>query len=184
MLKYNAQCQMRLLDANFSKNMHMNNKANFFWGTIALLGSHAYMQRSQIHVTTNQSWIKDCVSHNSASLFTHGQAMMSAKSIACQIIVIFVLKAASVEAKGRYFAGLGGEKEGTFMTLDKLEAIGLSRDHRIYSHVVIPPWNRPFKPGYCESWEWHTDKKYRDQRLAICHELTEGKSCLFIFTLV
>lgn len=69
---------------------------------------------------------------------------------------------------------LGNEKEGTFIPFEKLKDLGLSRDHKVYSHLVIPPWSRPFKLGYCESWEWHTDPKYRAQRLAICKELSEG----------
>jgi len=43
------------------------------------------------------------------------------------------------------------------------------------SHEVILPWLRPFKPGYCTSWEWHTDKRYRDERIALCQELSGGK---------
>lgn len=69
---------------------------------------------------------------------------------------------------------LGSEKEGTFIPFEKLKDFGLSRNHKVYSHLVIPPWSRPFKLGYCESWEWHTDQKYRAQRLAICKELSEG----------
>ncbi|XP_032236645.1 uncharacterized PE-PGRS family protein PE_PGRS3 [Nematostella vectensis] len=52
---------------------------------------------------------------------------------------------------------------------------GFTTDHKIYSHLVIPPWTRPFKIGYCTSWEWNTDRKYRDQRIAICKKFSKGK---------
>jgi hypothetical protein len=87
------------------------------------------------------------------------------------VLKLSVLALATCVAQGFF---LGSEKEGTFIPFEKLKDLGLSRDHKVYSHLVIPPWSRPFKLGYCESWEWHTDPKYRAQRLAICKELSEG----------
>ena len=73
---------------------------------------------------------------------------------------------------------MGSENKEAFIPFEKLKEFGLSRDHKIYAHLVIPPWRRPFKLGYCESWEWHTDPKYRDQRIALCKELSEGLSIM------
>lgn len=55
------------------------------------------------------------------------------------------------------------------------EGSQFEKNANVYAHLVIPPWSRPFKPGYCKSWEWHTDKKYRDKRVAICKQYAEGK---------
>jgi len=49
---------------------------------------------------------------------------------------------------------------------------GFDRDPKTFSHEVVAPWIRAFKPGYCESWEWHTDARYKQQRLKICRELS------------
>ena len=91
-------------------------------------------------------------------------------SLALQLVVVLVISGTFL-AEGFF---MGSEKEGAFISFEKLKELGLSRDHKVYSHLVIPPWRRPFKLGYCESWEWYTDKKYREQRLAICKELSEG----------
>ncbi|XP_002154477.1 uncharacterized protein LOC100214198 [Hydra vulgaris] len=52
---------------------------------------------------------------------------------------------------------------------------GFDQDPRTYSHEIVAPWKRPFKPGYCESWEWHTDPRYKEQRLQICRELSGSR---------
>ncbi|XP_031559053.1 uncharacterized protein LOC116295397 [Actinia tenebrosa] len=70
---------------------------------------------------------------------------------------------------------LGGNEKDSIGIPVQLDKLGFRQDAKVYSHLVIPPWSRPFKPGYCMSWEWNTDKRYRDQRLAICQELTKGK---------
>jgi len=49
---------------------------------------------------------------------------------------------------------------------------GFDRDPKTFAHEVVAPWIRSFKPGYCESWEWHTDSRYKQQRLKICRELS------------
>ena len=56
-----------------------------------------------------------------------------------------------------------------------IRKFGFDEDPKTFSHEVVAPWIRPFKPGYCESWEWHTDKRYRDERIRICKELSGGK---------
>jgi len=70
---------------------------------------------------------------------------------------------------------LGGSSNEGVVRFHKGSQFGFEKDPNVYAHLVIPPWNRPFKPGYCKSWEWHTDKKYRDKRVAICKQYTEGK---------
>ena len=52
---------------------------------------------------------------------------------------------------------------------------GFDQDPKTFSHEIVAPWVRPFKPGYCDSWEWHTDERYREARLKICRELSGGK---------
>ena len=59
-----------------------------------------------------------------------------------------------------------------------LRKLGFDEDPTTMSHEVILPWLRPFKPGYCTSWEWHTDKRYRDERIALCQELSGGTKSL------
>ena len=49
---------------------------------------------------------------------------------------------------------------------------GFDQDHKTFSHEIVAPWSRPFKPGYCDSWEWHTDPRYKETRLRICRELS------------
>ncbi|PFX18878.1 hypothetical protein AWC38_SpisGene16737 [Stylophora pistillata] len=73
------------------------------------------------------------------------------------------------------FLGLGGSESNAKVQFHKGSQFGFEKDPNVYAHFVIPPWNRPFKPGYCLSWEWHTDKKYRDKRVAICKQHNEGK---------
>lgn len=74
---------------------------------------------------------------------------------------------------------LGGSEKTATVRFHKGSEFGFEKNPNVYAHLVIPPWNRPFKPGYCASWEWHTDKKYRDKRIAICKQYTEGKLCNF-----
>lgn len=81
------------------------------------------------------------------------------------------------------FLGLGGSESSAKVQFHKGSQFGFEKDPNVYAHFVIPPWNRPFKPGYCLSWEWHTDKKYRDKRVAICKQYNEGTFCLFILLL-
>ena len=57
----------------------------------------------------------------------------------------------------------------------KIRRFGFDRDHKTFSHEVIAPWARPFKPGYCDSWEWNTVPRYREARLKLCRELTGSK---------
>lgn len=76
------------------------------------------------------------------------------------------------------FLGLGGSESNAKVQFHKGSQFGFEKDPNVYAHFVIPPWNRPFKPGYCLSWEWHTDKKYRDRRVAICKQHNEGNFCL------
>jgi len=52
-----------------------------------------------------------------------------------------------------------------------IRKLGFDQDPKTFSHEVIIPWARPFKPGYCESWEWHTDERYRERRTQICKKL-------------
>lgn len=52
---------------------------------------------------------------------------------------------------------------------------GFDRDPKTFSHEIVAPWARPFKPGYCDSWEWHTESRYKDQRLKVCRDLTGEK---------
>lgn len=54
----------------------------------------------------------------------------------------------------------------------QIRRLGFDQDHKTFSHEVIIPWARPFKPGYCESWEWHTDERYRQRRVDICKNLS------------
>lgn len=56
-----------------------------------------------------------------------------------------------------------------------LRNIGFEEDAKTFSHELIVPWMRPFKPGYCSSWEWHTDKAYRDMRVGVCKEISGAK---------
>lgn len=72
----------------------------------------------------------------------------------------------------------GSSSEGT-VRFHKGSQFGFEKNPNVYSHLVIPPWNRPFKPGYCASWEWHTDKKYREKRVAICKQYAEGRITYF-----
>lgn len=65
----------------------------------------------------------------------------------------------------------GGASQEKIVHLRKL---GFDEDHTTMSHEIIVPWLRPFKPGYCTSWEWHTDKRYRDERIALCQEISGG----------
>lgn len=81
------------------------------------------------------------------------------------------------------FLGLGGSESSAKVQFHKGSQFGFEKDPNVYAHFVIPPWNRPFKPGYCLSWEWHTDKKYRDKRVAICKQYNEGTFCLLILLL-
>lgn len=76
---------------------------------------------------------------------------------------------------------LGGSSNDATVRFHKGSEFGFEKNPSVYSHLVIPPWNRPFKPGYCKSWEWHTDKKYREKRVAICKLYTEGNFKFFIF---
>lgn len=75
---------------------------------------------------------------------------------------------------------LGGSDNTATVKFHKGSEFGFEKNPNVYAHLVIPPWNRPFKPGYCASWEWHTDKKYRDKRVAICKQYTEGTFCIFL----
>lgn len=99
-----------------------------------------------------------------------------------RLVLAFIL-ISSLGFSGAFWLG-GSSNDGT-VRFHKGSQFGFEKNPQIYSHLVIPPWNRPFKPGYCASWEWHTDKKYRDKRVAICKQYTEGKYrpqfCLFFF---
>ena len=68
-----------------------------------------------------------------------------------------------------------GDSSKEAITFHRGSQLGFEKNPNVYAHLVIPPWNRPFKPGYCVSWEWHTDKKYRDRRVAICKEQAIGE---------
>jgi len=57
----------------------------------------------------------------------------------------------------------------------QIRRLGFDQDPKTFSHEVIIPWARPFKPGYCESWEWHTDERYRQRRTEICKNLSGSK---------
>jgi len=57
----------------------------------------------------------------------------------------------------------------------KIRKTGFDRDHKTYSHEVVAPWVRPFKPGYCDSWEWHTEPRYKAQRMKVCRSLEGTK---------
>lgn len=59
-------------------------------------------------------------------------------------------------------------------TLMQMRRLGFDQDHKTFSHEVVVPWARPFKPGYCESWEWHTDERYKQRRIEICRSLSGG----------
>lgn len=52
---------------------------------------------------------------------------------------------------------------------------GFDRDSKTFSHEIVAPWKRPFKPGYCDSWEWHTEARYKEARLKVCRDLSGGK---------
>lgn len=71
------------------------------------------------------------------------------------------------------YALFGGGASGERIV--HLRKLGFDEDHQTMSHELVVPWIRPFKPGYCSSWEWHTDKRYREQRMAVCEELSGGK---------
>ena len=87
--------------------------------------------------------------------------------------VIVVLASLLQISFGLFGAGSGQEK------IVHLRKLGFDEDPTTMSHEVILPWLRPFKPGYCTSWEWHTDKRYRDERIALCQELSGGiASCV------
>jgi len=83
----------------------------------------------------------------------------------------FLILFSGIQFCGSFF--LGGDKGDSNQARGSTG--GFQKNPQVYSHLIIPPWNRPFKPGYCLSWEWHTDKKYRDKRIEICKQLTEGK---------
>jgi len=53
---------------------------------------------------------------------------------------------------------------------------GFDQDHETYSHELVVPWVRPFKPGYCDSWEWHTHQRYKPQRMELCKSLSGDRS--------
>lgn len=89
-----------------------------------------------------------------------------------RVVLAFIL-ISSLGFSGAFWLG-ASSNDGT-VRFHKGSQFGFEKNPQIYSHLVIPPWNRPFKPGYCASWEWHTDKKYRDKRVAICKQYTEGK---------
>ena len=69
----------------------------------------------------------------------------------------------------------GGSNVDSLDPMQMHKKAGFERDPQIYAHLVIPPWSRPFKLGYCLSWEWNTDVKYRQKRIDICNELSAGK---------
>lgn len=62
-----------------------------------------------------------------------------------------------------------------------IRRLGFDQDPKTFAHEVIIPWARPFKPGYCESWEWHTDERYRERRTQICKHLGGSKSTYSYF---
>jgi len=57
-----------------------------------------------------------------------------------------------------------------------IRRMGFDRDPKTFSHEIVAPWARPFKPGYCESWEWHTEPRYKDARMKICKELSGSRT--------
>ncbi|KAK3699586.1 hypothetical protein QZH41_014295 [Actinostola sp. cb2023] len=89
------------------------------------------------------------------------------------LAILFILVLCAGFSHG-FFLG-GSEQNGIGIPVQLANKAGFRQDQKVYSHLVIPPWSRPFKPGYCTSWEWNTDKRYREQRLAICNDLAKGK---------
>ena len=83
-------------------------------------------------------------------------------------LYFFALIVLSDIVKGSYSGGVHGD-------LYQIRKQGFDQDPRTFSHEIVAPWKRPFKPGYCESWEWHTDPRYKEQRLQICRELSGSK---------
>ena len=74
---------------------------------------------------------------------------------------------------------LFGGSETDTIAFNKPSQHGFEQNPDVYSHLIIPPWSRPFKIGYCKSWEWSTDKTYREARLEICQEYSKGEwNCL------
>jgi len=59
--------------------------------------------------------------------------------------------------------------------LVKIRKLGFNRDPKSYGHEIVIPYVRPFKPGYCESWEWHSDPRYKHQRMEVCRDLAGKK---------
>ena len=75
---------------------------------------------------------------------------------------------------------LGGDEKDTLGVGSRPSQQGFERNADVYSHLIIPPWSRPFKIGYCKSWEWSTDKRWRDTRLDICENYGKGGRKAFI----
>ncbi len=92
-----------------------------------------------------------------------------------KMLSLFVILA-SLHLSFALFGGLSMSSGEKTMHLRKL---GFDEDPRTFSHELVVPWVRPFKPGYCSSWEWHTDAKYRDSRIKVCKELSGGESSSF-----
>lgn len=66
-------------------------------------------------------------------------------------------------------------------SLMQMRRLGFDQDHKAFSHEIVVPWVRPFKSGYCESWEWHTDDRYKQRRTEICRSLGGGKRKFYLF---
>lgn len=79
---------------------------------------------------------------------------------------------ASLHLSLALFGGMGMSSEDRTMHLRK---IGFEEDPKTFSHELVVPWARSFKPGYCSSWEWHTDKDFRNDRIKVCKDISGAK---------
>lgn len=63
---------------------------------------------------------------------------------------------------------MGGFEKIVMVKFYKGSEFGFEKDLNVYVYLVIFLWNWLFKFGYCVSWEWYIDKKYREKRVVIC----------------
>lgn len=158
-------CQRSAVKNSQIKENALKFRTNF--GNLTRLQNSAYHRR----ISTRPPWqwlrsAKNIILQGKLSVRRSTEAIMDSRLSLAFILI------SSVGFSSGFFLG-GSENDGT-VRFHKGSQFGFEKNPSVYAHLVIPPWNRAFKPGYCASWEWHTDKKYRDKRVAICKQFTEG----------